>query len=63
MTTPDPVGERLARIETKLDVYLAGHTDHESRIRSLERARWAIGGLSAAGGGGLSALLTQLMGG
>lgn len=63
MTAPDPVGERLARIETKLDQALANHADHESRIRRLERALWMVGGLASAGGGSLGALLTHLTGG
>jgi len=32
--------ERLARIETKLDTALAHLGDHESRIRSVEKAWW-----------------------
>jgi hypothetical protein len=32
--------ERLARIETKLDATLAHLEDHESRIRSVEKAWW-----------------------
>jgi hypothetical protein len=32
--------ERLARIETKLDATLAHLGDHESRIRSVEKAWW-----------------------
>lgn len=74
MTAPDTVGERLARIETKLDAWLtqqsnteirvqANHTDHEARIRRLERAVWAAASVSAVGGGGLVALVRQLMGG
>jgi hypothetical protein len=57
------VGERLARIETKLDQALASHADHENRIRRLERALWMVGGFAAAGGGSLGALLTHLTGG
>jgi hypothetical protein len=32
--------ERLARIETKLDTALSHLGDHESRIRSVEKAWW-----------------------
>jgi hypothetical protein len=35
--------ERLARIETKLDLYIVnGIQDHENRIRQLERWKYAI---------------------
>lgn len=33
---------RLARIETKLDFLIDGGGDHESRIRGLEKWRYAI---------------------
>lgn len=48
------IGERLARIETKLDLWHLTHQDHEGRIRRLERAVWVAAGLSMAGGAGLS---------
>lgn len=43
--------ERLVRIETKLDAALADQTDHETRLRALERWKYAIPAslLSAAG--------------
>lgn len=74
MTAPDTVGERLARIETKLDAFLAqqtnyetraqsNHVDHETRIRRLERALWTATGFAAAGGGTLGAIVSQLIGG
>lgn len=54
---------RLARIETKLDVFRKGQADHETRIRFLERwtgkAAGAIGVLSLAAG----VLGTKLFGG
>lgn len=35
--------ERLVRIETKLDLYIVnGIQDHETRIRQLERWKYAI---------------------
>ena len=37
----DDHGERLARIETKLDIFLH---DHETRIRGLEKGQWFVGG-------------------
>jgi hypothetical protein len=36
MSSDEPVGEKLARIETKLDAALNGFRDHETRIRTLE---------------------------
>lgn len=74
MTAPEATGERLARMETKLDALLtqfSGHetrvqtsvTDHETRIRRLERALWIAAGAGLLGGGGLGAVAAQLMGG
>lgn len=61
MTEPT-VNERLVRIETKLDQALAQHADHETRIRSLERAKWMAAGFAAAGGGIVGAIVSRLMG-
>lgn len=36
----------LVRIETKLDQVLGTGTDHEIRIRSLERGRWPLPALT-----------------
>jgi hypothetical protein len=60
---PDIVDLRvtLARVEGKLDGALASSSDHETRLRKLERAAWmAVGLATAAGGatGAISALLT-----
>ncbi len=33
-------GERLARIETKIDTLLEHRADHEHRLRAIERERW-----------------------
>jgi hypothetical protein len=41
-------GERLVRIETKVDVLLQTRDDHESRIRSNEKWRWGILGAPLA---------------
>lgn len=51
------VGERLARIETKLDSALGRLDDHEPRIRKLERIVWIGAGLAGAAGGYLGQLL------
>jgi hypothetical protein len=32
--------ERLARIETKLDIWHEAANDHETRLRRLERLMW-----------------------
>lgn len=54
MTAPDDDhGERLARIETKLDLLLGRHDDQEKRIRSLEAAKaWLMGAAAVAGAAG-----------
>jgi hypothetical protein len=38
----------LARIEQKVDSLLTGSTDHETRLRTLERWRWGIVGAFTA---------------
>lgn len=45
------VGEQLAVINTKLDVLIEQRTDHEVRIRSLERFKWVLAGVALASGG------------
>lgn len=39
------------------------HADHEQRIRSLERVRWAAVGIALAVGGGSGAAISKLLGG
>lgn len=56
-----PIGERLARIEVKLDIWHQTHMDHEGRIRSLERRMWLAMGAAAVGGGTLAQLLGPLI--
>lgn len=47
---PNVVGERLIRIETKIDLFLDQLKDHETRIRVLEAWRyWMLGAAAAAG--------------
>ena len=54
MTPPsaDPPGETvaviLARMEVKLDTVLNSVTDHETRIRVLEKKVWTAAGTVAA---------------
>lgn len=37
--------------------------DHETRLRGLERWRWLMTGIAAAGGGAIGAAATTLLGG
>lgn len=58
----DEIGERLARIETKLDMYVGNHGDQENRIRGLERFRWAWAGTAGLVGAGALELLLRATG-
>lgn len=49
------VGERLARIEVKLDQVLNTDTDHETRIRALERVWLKAAGAAAVVSAAVSA--------
>jgi hypothetical protein len=73
VTTAEPTGERLARIEEKLNAILTqmiGNdsrvelhiTDHETRLRKLERALWIATGAGLVAGGSAGAIVAQLMG-
>jgi hypothetical protein len=53
----------VARMEGKLDGVLALGVDHETRIRKLERALWAVAGAAAVTGGGIAAIVSRLTGG
>lgn len=44
----------LGRIEGKIDALVAQKTDHETRIRSLEKRSWLI-----AGGAAVIAFITE----
>lgn len=50
----------VAVISTKLDNIESRGTDHESRIRSLERFRWTVLGAASIAGGGLGYLASYL---
>ncbi|HEX6969095.1 MAG TPA: hypothetical protein VF174_09835 [Micromonosporaceae bacterium] len=52
--------ERLARLETKLDMHLTRASDHEARIRRLEQALWWASGVAMAGGGMVGAVLGRV---
>lgn len=63
MTPGDSQAVILARIEVKLDAALHQLTDHERRMRKLERTVWAWVGGAATAGGGIGAFLSGLRGG
>jgi hypothetical protein len=47
----EEVLQRLARIEENSAAAVRRSTDHEDRIRSVERKQWLVAGFSAAVGG------------
>lgn len=59
MTAPT-VGEQLAVINTKLDLLIEQRTDHETRLRSLEKFRWTLAGVALASGGVSTAIAQAL---
>jgi hypothetical protein len=44
----------LIAMNTKLDMVLLTSTDHETRVRRLERWFWIVAGMAAASGAGIS---------
>ena len=58
---PDETTDRLARIETKLDILLTNRDDHEERIRGLEQWKWRAGGI-AFGISGVVSFLVSIIG-
>lgn len=46
--TASSIETQLALINQKLDLLVEQRTDHETRIRSLEQARWKFAGIAAA---------------
>lgn len=55
--------ERMIRIEVKLDTYNSNHSDHETRLRKVERNMYLMAGVALIGGGGIGSIVTQLLGG
>lgn len=53
----------LAEIQKDLKNALSKTDDHETRIRSLETAKWKLAGFASALGGGAGALLYKILGG
>lgn len=49
MTGPS-VEAQLAVISTKLDLLIEQRTDHETRLRALEKFKWVMLGVAAASG-------------
>lgn len=41
----DDTREILVRVETKVDALLSSQSDHETRIRALEKVRWTGHGI------------------
>lgn len=50
----------LIEIKTKLDLALTDVTDHELRLRALERTKWVMVGAAAAAGGIAGKIITLL---
>lgn len=47
----EAIRDLLIEIRTKVDMLVTQGTDHETRIRALERVKWlAVGAAGAAGG-------------
>ena len=44
MSGDETIGEKLVRIETKLDAALGKQTDHEARLRCVEKRIWLVSG-------------------
>lgn len=63
MATDQPMSmaERLAVMDTKLDILIEQRSDHEIRIRRLERWMWLVLGAGLAGGGAAGTVAAQLL--
>lgn len=53
----------LVEISTKITTILTNQTDHEARIRSLERWMWAVAGVAGVGGGAVADVVKGVVGG
>jgi len=56
------IAQQFAEVKTLLTAVANVNTDHENRIRKLERAIWIAGGVSLAGGGVLGSVLSSVTG-
>lgn len=53
----------LVVIKTKVETFIGGQLDHETRIRRLERIIWLAMGFAAAGGGVFGGFVTSILNG
>lgn len=61
MSDTPSVEVQLAVINTKLDVLIEQRSDHEARLRALERFKWALLGACVAGGGAAGGIASRLL--
>ena len=61
--TGKDIWDKLDKIEKSTQALPLIVSDHETRIRALERKVWAASGFAAALGGGIGAALSQIIGG
>lgn len=61
--TPMTERDLLMVIKTKVETFIDGQKDHETRIRRLERIVWLAMGFAAAGGGVAGGLVTSMLNG
>lgn len=61
--TLQTIYDKLVDVERKVDPLPQQVTDHESRIRALEKRVWGWTALSGGGGGIIGAVLTQIING
>lgn len=59
MSTDSGVEIVLARIEVKLDRVISDNSDHESRLRRVERLVWAVAGAGTVVGGGIGSIVSK----
>jgi hypothetical protein len=58
--TEESMRDLLIEIKTKLDIALGHLSDHEGRLRDLERTKWLMVGAAAAVGGAAGKLVGLL---
>jgi hypothetical protein len=55
------LGGRLAVMDTKLDILIEQRSDHEARIRALEKFKLLLVGAALAGGGVAGSIAAQIL--
>lgn len=60
MSQPTSVEAQLAVINTKLDLLIEQRTDHETRLRALERFKWLVMGAAIVSGPVTNAIAARL---